>query len=75
MTPGHFKLEADDSRTVVADFYCYLCCVDVVHKPQDGGIVIFHFSCNIIRDVHGKKLALGLTFVVHLTITNTPHNY
>ena len=49
MSPGHFAHVADDSRRVVAEFYLYLWCVDVEHNTQDGGILKFHFPCNVIR--------------------------
>ena len=49
MTHGHFAHKVDDSRAVVAEFYQYLCYVDVDHNDQDRGIVIFHFPCHNIR--------------------------
>ena len=49
MSPGHFPHKADDSSAVVAEFYLYLWCVDVEHNAQYGGILKFHFPCNLIR--------------------------
>ena len=49
MISGRFKHEVNDSRAVVADFYCYIWCVDVEHYAQVGGILKFHFPCNNIR--------------------------
>ena len=49
MSSGHFAHEADDSSAVVAEFYLYTDCLDVEHYGHDGGILKFHFPCNVIR--------------------------
>ena len=64
MTSGHFEHEVNDSRAVVADFWC----VDVEHRAQIGGILKFHFPCNNIRS--GARGTLGPTLYQWFFVLN-----